>query len=119
MTIRCTLALVATLLVASTPIAPASAASFDCSKATRPDEFAVCANPDLSALDSEMGGLWYAYNAFPFLMGMSGARRDEARAFLQNRAACGANVPCLRAAYVARNQMLKTQITQAMQSCQF
>ena len=93
----------------------AGAASFDCTKAKAPDEIAVCANPDLSALDSEMGGLWFAYSQIPFLMGMSGNRQDEARAFLQTRSACGANVACLTTAYHQRNTTLKQQITAGMQ----
>ena len=107
------------LIVAATACAaltsPAGAASFDCNKAAAPDEIAICANPDLSALNSEMGGLWFAYSQIPFLMGMSGARQDEARAFLQGRAACGANVACLRTAYHQRNATLKQQITSGMQ----
>ena len=55
----------------------------------RADEIAICANPDLSALNSEMRGLWFAHSQIPFLMGMSGNRQDEARTFLQGRAACG------------------------------
>jgi len=98
---------------------PARAASFDCNKAKAPDEIAICTNPMLSALDSEMGGLWYAYSQVPFLMGMNAARQDEARAFLQNRALCGANVVCLTQAYHARIQVLKNNIKAAMQTqCQ-
>ena len=108
-------ALIAAASVCAALASPASAASFDCNKAAAPDEIAICANPDLSALDSEMGGLWFAYSQIPFLMGMSGARQDEARAFLQSRTACGANVACLRTAYHQRNATLKQQITSGMQ----
>lgn len=94
---------------------PAGAASFDCGKAAAPDEIAICANPDLSALDSEMGGLWFAYSQIPFLMGMAGNRQDEARAFLEARAACGADVACLRNAYHQRIATLRQQITSGMQ----
>jgi uncharacterized protein len=111
---RFTMLLAAAALAAAIQ-APAHAASFDCNKASKPDEIAICANPDLSALDSEMGGLWFAYSQFPFLMGMSGDRQDEARAFLEQRAACGANVACLRSAYHQRNATLKQEITAAMQ----
>ncbi|MCB1499435.1 MAG: hypothetical protein KDK07_06545 [Bauldia sp.] len=93
---------------------PAGAASFDCAKAKAPDEVAICANPDLSALDSEMGGLWFAYDQFPFLMGANGSRQDEARQFLDVRAACGADVSCLKGAYAVRNATLKQQINMAM-----
>jgi uncharacterized protein len=94
--------------------APAFAASFDCGKAAAPDEIAICANPDVSALDSEMGGLWFAYSQIPFLMGMSGNRQDEAHAFLATRAACGANVACLTTAYHQRIATLKQQITSSI-----
>lgn len=94
--------------------APAGAASFDCAKAAKPDERAICANADLSALDSEMGGLWFAFSKVPMLMGSSGARRDDAQAFLQQRAQCGGNVDCLRPLYYARIGALKSGVSQAM-----
>lgn len=112
---RMTAALVATAIAAVAFASPAAAASFDCSKAKAPDEIAICANPDISALDSEMGGLWFAYSQIPFLMGMSGNRQDEARAFLQTRSACGANVSCLKGAYTQRIATLKQQLTSGMQ----
>lgn len=108
-------AIVAAAMTTTALASPVEAASFDCTKAKAPDEIAVCANPDLSALDSEMGGLWFAYSQLPFLMGMSGNRRDEAHAFLQARAACGANVACLTTAYQQRIATLKQQLTSGMQ----
>ena len=93
---------------------PAHAASFDCARARAPDEAAICANPRLSALDSEMGGLWYAYSRVPMLMGGNGDRGDEARAFLARRRACGANIACLTAAYRARIEALHRGIDDSM-----
>jgi uncharacterized protein len=98
--------------------APAHAASFDCARATRADEIAICRNPRLSALDSEMGGLWYAWSRVPMLMGGNGARMDAAQAFLARRAACGRNVACLTAAYRARIEALHRNIDDAMRSFQ-
>jgi uncharacterized protein len=112
---RTPVVLIAAFIAASALASPAGAASFDCSKAKAPDEIAVCANPALSALDSEMGGLWFAYSQIPFLMGMSGNRQDEARAFLETRAACGANVACLYGAYTQRIATLKEELTSGMQ----
>jgi uncharacterized protein len=83
--------------------APAQAASFDCSKATAADEMAVCRDGVTSALDSEMGGLFYAYDKVPMLMGSNGARHDDAEAFLAERAKCGADITCLRRAYTRRS----------------
>ncbi|MDR6954326.1 uncharacterized protein J2X65_003696 [Ancylobacter sp. 3268] len=107
------LGLFATLVAAFAP-APANAASFDCGKAQTPDERAVCADPALSALDSEMGALWFSYSRFQLMMGANGARRDEARAFLASRAACGAEVGCLAPLYRQRNAALKQQIAAAI-----
>ena len=98
--------------------APARAASFDCSRATKVDEVAVCRNPQLSMLDSEMGGLWYAYSRVPMLMGGNGARMDSAQAFLARRAACGRNTACLNAAYRARIEALHRDIANAMREFQ-
>jgi len=92
------------------------AASFDCSKAAAPDEKAICANPDLSALDSEMAGLYYGYKALPLLMGASGVRQDEAEAFLKQRSGCGSDVSCLRSAYTQRISALKADITEGVKN---
>ncbi|MGX1196718.1 lysozyme inhibitor LprI family protein [Parvibaculum sp. MBR-TMA-1.3b-4.2] len=92
----------------------ASAASFDCARAAAPDETTVCRTPDLSALDSEMGALWFAYKQMPLgTMGVLNARREDAQAFLQTRKICGSNVDCLRSAYRARIAVLKDNIRQA------
>lgn len=106
--------LIALALLAGISAVPSGAASFDCRKAKAPDEVAVCADRELSELDTEMGALWFAYDAFPFLMGMSGNRQDEAHAFLDKRARCGADVSCLRNAYRARIKALKQDIKWAM-----
>ncbi|MDQ8730553.1 hypothetical protein [Bradyrhizobium sp. LHD-71] len=86
------------------------AASFDCRQARYPDEIAICNNPGLSELDTEMGALWFSYRSFPFMMGASGARQDEARQFLSDRRQCGANVACLRDIYRDRIDELKDGI---------
>jgi uncharacterized protein len=77
----------------------------------------VCSNPALSALDSEMGGLWYAYSRVPMMMGTNGIRNDDAQAFLATRRACGANAACLRRAYVARIAALRAGIDASMAQC--
>ncbi|WP_274426468.1 lysozyme inhibitor LprI family protein [Chelativorans sp. YIM 93263] len=92
------------------------AASFDCSEAEKPDEIAVCNTPELSALDSEMGALWFVYSKMPLLMGASGARHDAAEAFLKTRSECGSDTECLRNAYQQRIATLKEQIERFMPS---
>lgn len=104
----------ASVVLLSLAAHPAAAASFDCAKARAPDERAVCANPTLSALDSEMGALWFSYSRFPLLMGASGARRDEAQAFLAARAACGADATCIERAYRARVAVLRKEVAWAI-----
>lgn len=96
----------------------ARAASFDCAHATRADEIAVCRNPRLSEMDSEMGGLWFAYSRVPMLMGGNGARMDAAQAFLARRTACGRNVACLDSVYRARIEVLRRDIATAMREFQ-
>jgi uncharacterized protein len=55
---------VAAVLIAGAPGAllcghgKARAASFDCAKAARPSEIAICASPALSALDAQLGAAW-------------------------------------------------------------
>lgn len=90
---------------------PATAAGFDCSKAAAADEKAICADSTLSALDSEMSGLWFAYRSLPLMMGASGIRRDEAKAFLTARAKCGADAACIGTLYRARIAALRAGIT--------
>lgn len=94
----------------------ANAASFDCSAASTADEKAICANPDLSSLDSEMSGLWFGYKAMPLLMGASGDRQDQAEAFLKSRAACGSDTGCLTKLYNARIATLQTNINWAVKN---
>ena len=93
---------------------PANAASFDCARAQSADEVTICRNPRLSELDSEMGGLWYAYSRVPMLMGGNGDRGDEAREFLVRRRACGRDIACLTALYRARIEALHRGIDDSM-----
>ena len=93
---------------------PTRAASFDCARARTADEVTVCRTPALSALDSEMGGLWYAYSRVPMLMGGNGNRGDEARAFLDARRRCASNIACLTVTYRRRIAELRQGLDAAM-----
>lgn len=101
---------VAFALLLNLGIPPAHAVSFDCTAASAADETTICSDPKLSALDSEMSGLWYGYKAIPLLMGMSGNREDAARAFLSARAKCGTDAACLTNLYKQRISTLKSDI---------
>lgn len=97
---------------------PAGAAGFDCNKATPSDEKAVCASPSLSALDSEMTGLWYAYSRLPMAMGGSGERHDDERTFLAQRGKCVSDVTCLTRIYNDRIAELRSGVGGWMQTMQ-
>jgi uncharacterized protein len=88
------------LFVAVLAATSAQAASFDCAKSASVEERAVCADPQLSDLDSKLG------KAFSQAKEASGSDKHEmerlmavARAFLAQRHACGAARACLIASY--------------------
>jgi uncharacterized protein len=81
---------------------PAAAASFDCSKASAPDEVAICGNSKLSALDVLVARA-YGEAHKP---GADGDTEDkahalaDARSFNARKTKCGADVACLMSAHV-------------------
>ena len=85
---------------------PAAAQSFNCASAGATDERAICASPELSAMDTEMAALYGAIRRCA-MMGVRGDLEDSQRQFLATRAACGADVPCLTVAYRGRIDDLK------------
>ena len=78
---------------------PAQAASFNCTKATTPVEAAICANPELSALD-ETAARYYR-NAQDTLPGAKACLLTDQRAWLQIRDHC-VDDACLKEAYLNR-----------------
>lgn len=103
------------LFVCLATVPRAEAASFDCARAAKPAEFAICANPKLSELDVEMSTLYWVRMQLPMLMGARGAAQDEQRQFLVDRDACGATVSCIQSRYQARNAALRRTIQAGMQ----
>jgi uncharacterized protein len=87
----------------------AHAASFDCRKASNPDEIAVCDSRELSELDVKMATL---YETIIKLVGMGvrGAMQDQQRAWLQERAGCGADRTCIRRLYDTRISALEAEV---------
>lgn len=75
----------------------AVAASFDCDKAATETEVAICANPELSALDELMGALWVSLNPSESVVA-------EQRAWLEQREDCGVNQACTATQYKFRFQ---------------
>ncbi|MPZ40673.1 MAG: hypothetical protein GEU95_22005 [Rhizobiales bacterium] len=88
----------------------AHAASFDCSKASAPDEFTVCDSRELSQLDVKMATL---YETVIKLVGMGvrGDLQDQQRVFLRARSDCGHDRMCIRNLYTARIHALETEVT--------
>jgi uncharacterized protein len=103
------------LLAALAFSTPASTASFDCAKASHPDEHAICSNQSLSNMDTEMATLFRVRMQIPMLLGSRGDAQDEQDTWLATRSACGSDVACLSAAYKTRIEQLNSAITAAMQ----
>jgi uncharacterized protein len=99
------LALLTAITVSSVP---ALAASFDCSRAQRADEKAVCASRQLSEMDVEMS-VRYEMLTGLVAMGTRGDMQDEQKAWLNSRKACGGNQSCLVTAYRQRIDALKDE----------
>ncbi|PXA79310.1 hypothetical protein DMC25_21795 [Caulobacter sp. D4A] len=77
------------------------AASFDCAKARRADEKAICADRSLDNKDVRMSVL-YDVNKKTMGMGARGALMDSQQAWLNERAGCKANRACLARVYDRR-----------------
>jgi uncharacterized protein len=92
------LALAALFLAAGPPVGvgcggsggAAEAASFDCAKASAPTDVAICSNPTLSALDSQLGAA-YAVR----LVRDPSARQIERGWLVARNDGCGHDVGCL------------------------
>lgn len=93
----------AVLLAALSLAGPAAAASFDCTKASSPDEVAICSNQKLSSLDVLVAR---AYGEARRGVGGTAdptARANalaDARAFNARKRRCGADLGCLTSAHV-------------------
>src|SRR3954470_5292138 len=89
-------ALAIACLVAPMPTKPAAAGasgpSFDCAKATLPDEKAICADPQLSAIDRMIAE---AYRNFE--PAFDGDKKQIARGLIADRHYCGTDTACIAA----------------------
>lgn len=86
---------------------PATAASFDCAKARKADEKAICANRGLNDQDVRVDQL-YGITRHLVPMGGRDAIMDGQRAWLKARGSCGANRACLARSYDQRLRQLNT-----------
>ena len=83
----------------------AQAASFDCSRARRADETAICASRSLQDADVKMSTT-YAMVLQLVGMGVRGDLQDSQRTWLTDRGRCGANAGCIAQSYRTRQQRL-------------
>jgi hypothetical protein len=72
---------------------PAGGPSFDCSRATKPDERAICSNETLARLDRATTDAFYQARAHN-----KRAAIAAARAFLSSRGACNGDIACIQKA---------------------
>ncbi len=85
--------------LARSPRSAFSTPSFDCARAVRPDERAICSNGLLAELDMMITTLyrmlWHYIENYDGAMGVLAQLRDSQRAFLKRRAACGDDIRCI------------------------
>jgi uncharacterized protein len=79
----------------------AQAQSFNCNRASTPDEVLICQRPELSELDERMSGLYFRLRNS--LVGGERRRLEaDQSAWLRQRRACGRDGGCIARAYRSR-----------------
>jgi uncharacterized protein len=101
------LALALIVALGTTPVRAADYAPLNCAAAASATERAICGNYGLGQLEARMATLYQWSTSFVG-MGQRGDMQDAQRAFIQQRAACGADVACLRRTYEARIVQLQS-----------
>ena len=93
---------------AAAAAAPQVKPSFDCAKPRSPAEVAVCNNPELAALDQELGRLYTQKQKEPgfFFFGRQRLLHSQ-RHWLRNRDTCAGDVACLKVQYQAAIEHLQ------------
>lgn len=89
-------------------------APLDCAKSSSNAERTICADYGLGQREARMATLFEITTSL-VAMGQRGDIQDQQRAFLKERDACGASIPCLRNAYEARDKQLEAVLTQIKQ----
>jgi uncharacterized protein YecT (DUF1311 family) len=93
--VRILIAILIFCAIASNTFASGARPSFDCSKAKRPDEQAICSNDELANGDQQTTNAFTSLRRRPET---AKAALDAARAFLNARHACGPSIDCIREA---------------------
>ena len=86
----------------------AKAASFNCNKATTETEIAICSDPELSALDERLSGVYV--RGRQITKNVSGSNleiQNNQIGWLNKRNQCGSETSCLLLAYQTRLEELK------------
>lgn len=89
--------------------AAAQAASFDCSKASTETEKAICADPELSAVDDLMGSWWGTGNK-PSQNGKTNSLIEDQLAWVNDRNNCSNDTSCIRNQYKSRFNELEMSL---------
>lgn len=105
------LAIAALVFAGTIPIMPASAASFPCDKAQKPDEAAICADLSLNDRDVEMATRFEILRSI-LPMGGNAKLREDQEDWLKERQTCGGDRGCLREAYDARLNILRAMLAE-------
>jgi uncharacterized protein len=110
-TVRSTFSRTSLLMAASVLIVlscdAASAASFDCKKASIAAERAIRGNANLSQLDARTAGMYFTILGSDVPASTLRQVKTSQRQFLDIRNACGASVDCLVDAYTSQMMFLK------------
>jgi uncharacterized protein len=85
----------------------ASAASFNCQRATLPAEKAICGDANLSSLDERTTGMYFLIIGSGAPAATVAEVKDGQSKFLASRNACGVNIDCLVSAYTTEMMFLK------------
>ena len=89
----------------------AHAQSFNCAKASTPDEQVICQNSYLAGLDEQMASLYSELRAY-----MSAPRKDALRntqrTWLNSRQRCGFSEDCIAGHYTDRIAALQSSLAQ-------
>ncbi len=95
------LLLIAALLICGQELAARPGPSFSCAKARAADERAICRSPALVRQDRHLSELYQTVLSCTG-MGTRGVDREEQRAWLLRRKACGSQTACIARLYRQR-----------------
>ncbi len=99
------------VIMMASMVSAQQAPSFDCKKASAPDEKGICENFTVAWLDRQLDRAWK--DALARADGQtSNTLRADQSAWLASRRECGSDVPCLTERYMLRLNALTTTATQ-------